>query len=197
MNDLSAFLIAGSGEAEAFERDLFDPKIRASIRYADQAAWITATAVTRALARAGDGWSELRHQIGMIVLGDQGPGATMAGMQEEGAKGFSSPLHYAASGPWTLVGVSCIAFGFRGPTLSLTMDPQAGLPTALTLCQAWLARKAARMMVVAACRTSASGATFARALLLAPPGVLPDAEPLTASELAWLTAVVSTAGAGA
>jgi hypothetical protein len=197
MSDLSAFIVAGSGEAAAFERDLFDPRIRASIRYADQAAWITATAVTKTLAAAGDGWSELRHQIGMIVLGNQGPGATMAGMQEEGTKGFSSPLHYAASGPWTLVGVSCIAFGFRGPTLSLTMDPQDGLPTALTLCQAWLARKAARLMVVAACRTDAAGATLARALLLAPPGVLTTGKQLTAPELAWLTAEVLNSGASA
>jgi hypothetical protein len=153
--------------------------------------------VIRALAAPGDGRSELRHQTGMIVLGDQGPGATMAGMQAEGAKGFSSPLHYAASGPWTLVGVSCIAFGFRGPTLSLIMDPQDGLSTALTLCQAWLASKAAQLMVVAACRTSPSDATLARALLLAPPGALPNEKPLTASELAWLTAEASTSGAGA
>ena len=194
MNDLSAFIVAGLGEADAFERDLFDPKIRASIRYADQAAWITATAVNRALTAAGDGWSELRHQTGMIVVGDQGPRATMAGMQEEG---FSSPLHYAASGPWTLVGVSCIAFGFRGPTLSLTMDPQDGLATALTLCQTWLARKAARLMVVATCRTDASGATLARALLIAPPRVLAAGRPLTAAELDWLTATTPNSGAGA
>ena len=196
MNDLSAFLIAGSGEAEAFERDLFDPKIRASIRYADQAAWITATAVTRALARAGDGWSELRHQIGMIVLGDQGPGATMAGMRG-GGQGilFAAALRSLrpVDAGWRLL--HC--FWLSRPHAQSHHGPAS-----------WAAHGADTLPGVAGAQGRADDGggglpnqrlwrTFARALLLAPPGVLPDAEPLTASELAWLTAVVSTAGAGA
>jgi hypothetical protein len=197
MSERSAFIVAGSGEADSYQRDLFDAKARATVRFADPAAWITATAVAKAFAGAGDSLAKWQHEIGMIAISDQGPGGTMAEVQAAAATGFSSPLHYAASGPWTLVGVSCIAFGLRGPTTNLTMDPRDGLPVALTLCAGWLKRKAARLMVVAACRAVSPAAMISRAVLLAPPGFLGAGAPLTESDLSWLSAVDPAIGASA
>jgi hypothetical protein len=117
-NSSVTMIVAGSGEASSHDPSLFEAKIRATIRYADPAAWITANAVHFALAGAEGILEEFRHQIGIITISDQGPGKSMAKMQADGETGFSSPLHYAASGPWTLAGVSCIAFGLRGPTLN-------------------------------------------------------------------------------
>jgi hypothetical protein len=197
MSQLSDFIVAGTGEADAFQRDLFEPRVRATVRYADPAAWTTATAVALAFAGAGELLAQWRHEIGMIAISDQGPGESMAHVQADGTTGFSSPLHYAASSPGTLVGVSCIAFGLRGPTMNLTMDPRDGLPAALTLCAGWLGRKAARLMVVAACRVSSSAAMRSRAVLLAPAGSLESGSPLTESQLSWLTARTPSDGAGA
>jgi hypothetical protein len=197
MSQLSDFIIAGTGEADSFQRDLFEPRVRATVRYADPAAWTTATAVALAFAGAGELLAQWRHEIGMIAISDQGPGESMAHVQADGTTGFSSPLHYAASSPGTLVGVSCIALGLRGPTMNLTMDPRDGLPVALTLCAGWLGRKAARLMIVAACRVSTSAAMRSRALLLAPAGSLESGSPLTKSQLSWLTACAPADGAGA
>ncbi len=197
MSEPSALLIAGSGEADSYQRDLFEPKVRSTVRYADPAAWITATAVARALSGAQELLAAWRHEIGVIAISDQGPGASMAQVQADATTGFSSPLHYAASSPGTLVGVSSIAFGLRGPTMNLTMDPRDGLPLALTLCAGWLERKAARLMVVAACRVSSSGAIQSRAMLLAPHGLLDSGAPLTEPDLAWLAAGDPADGAGA
>jgi len=197
MSDLGAFIVAGSGEADSYQRDLFEARVRATVRYADPAAWITATAVAGTLAGAAGLLAEWRHEIGMIAISDQGPGGTMSEVQVAAATGFSSPLHYAASGPWTLVGVSCIAFGLRGPTINLTMDPRDGLPVALALCAGWLKRKAAQLMVVAACRAGTSGAIKSRAMLLAPSGLLESGAPLTELELAWLAAGDPADGASA
>lgn len=196
MNELGALIVTGSGEADSYQRDLFEARVRATVRYADPAAWITATAVAKALAGAAGLLADWRQEIGMIAISDQGPGGTMAEVQAVAATGFSSPLHYAASGPWTLVGVSCIAFGLRGPTINLTMDPRDGLPVALTLCAGWLKRKAARLMVVATCRAGNPAAMISHAVLLAPAGLPSVGAPLTESVISWLSAI-ETKGAGA
>ena len=133
----------------------------------------------------------------LVECGDLGPGGTMAEVLAEGIKGFSQPMHYAAASPGTLVGVSCIAFGLRGPTMNVTMAPQDGIPIALTLCAGWLERNVAKLMVLSAFRTGSSGAMMSRALLLAPPGFSESGAPLTESVITWLAAVDSTSGVNA
>jgi hypothetical protein len=197
MNELDKLMVAGSGEAGASQRDLFDARVRATVRYADPAAWTTTAAVMSALAGAEDLLAKWRHEIGMIAISDQGPGGTIAEVLAEGSRGFSQPMHYAAASPGTLVGVPCIAFGLRGPTMNLTMAPRDGIPVALTLCAGWLERKIAKLMVVATCSASSSGDLMSRALLLAPPGFSGPATPLTEAEITWLTAVEPDSAASA
>jgi hypothetical protein len=197
MSERNALMVAGSGEAVSHDPTLFEAKVRATVRFADPAAWITANAVHHALAGAEGILAEFRHQIGIITISDVGPGQSMAKMQADGATGFSSPLHYAASGPWTLAGVSCISFGLRGPTLNLTMEPRDGVPVALGLCEGWLRRKVAPFLIVASCRVDASGSMMSRAVLLAPSGFAEAGAPLMESKIAWLAAVDPAEGAGA
>jgi len=197
MNELDKLTVAGSGEAGESRRDLFDARVRATVRYADPAAWTTATAVANALAGAEELLAKWQHEIGMIAISDQGPGGTIAEVLAEGTRGFSQPMHYAAASPGTLVGVPCIAFGLRGPTMNLTMIPQDGIPVALTLCAGWLERKIAKLMIIATCSTSSSGNMMSRALLLAPSGFSGSGTPLTESVINWLTAVEPASGASA
>ncbi|HEY1257329.1 MAG TPA: hypothetical protein VGF01_21370 [Terracidiphilus sp.] len=197
MSEMNPLIVAGSGEASSHDPSLFDARIRATIRYADPAAWITANAVHFALAGAQTILAEFRHQIGIITVSDQGPSQSMAKMQADGETGFSSPLHYAASGPWTLAGVSCIAFGLRGPTLNLTMNPHDGVPVSLTICEGWLKRKVAPFVVVAANRAEISGSIGSRAVLLASPEFSTAGAPLTESVAVWLAAVEPLGGASA
>ena len=197
MSEMYQLMVAGSGESGSSHRDLFEARVRATVRYADPAAWTTASAVSVALAGSAELLAKWRHEIGMIAISDQGPGGTMAEVQAEGNKGFSLPMHYAAANPGTLVGVPCIAFGLRGPTMNLTMPAQGGIPVALTLCAGWLARKAAKLIVVATCTTSSSGSMMSRAVLLAPPEFSRLGTPLTESVITWLAAVDPESGASA
>jgi hypothetical protein len=197
MNQLHKLMVAGSGEAGASQRDLFDARVRATVRYADPAAWTTAAAVMSALAGAEELLAKWRHEIGMIAISDQGPGGTIAEVLAEGSRGFSQPMHYAAASPGTLVGVPCIAFGLRGPTMNLTMVPREGIPVALTLCAGWLERKIAKLMIVATCGAGSSGVLMSHALLLAPTGFLGSGTPLTESAITWLAAVEPDSGASA
>jgi hypothetical protein len=81
--------------------------------------------------------------------------------------------------------------------MNLTMVPQDGIPVALTLCTGWLARKVAKFMIVATCRTSSFGTMMSHAVLLAPSGFSGAGTPLTESIITWLAAVDPANGANA
>ena len=166
-NGLGTVLVAASGTANSIQPDLFDPRTRATVRYADPAAWIIAAAVAQTVAEVRDVLAASKHDVGVVVVSDQGPTHTMAEVNAGTATGFSSPLRYAASSPGSLVGVTCIAFGFRGPTLNFTMPPESGVPVALQLCGGWLTRRVARYMVLATYRAASLTTGFSRAVLLA------------------------------
>jgi len=72
MNEMAKLTVAGSGEAGASRRDQFDARVRATVRYADPAAWTTATAVANALAGAEELLAKLQHEIGMIAISESG-----------------------------------------------------------------------------------------------------------------------------
>ena len=96
MNELEKLSVAGSGEAGTSQRELFDARVRATVRYADPAAWTTATAVMNALAGAGELLAQGRHEIGMIAISDQGPGGTgdrkrSPPLPDRGAPGAEQP----------------------------------------------------------------------------------------------------------
>jgi hypothetical protein len=190
MIGLETLAVAGSGEASTLQPELFEARARAIVRYADPAAWITAAAVGNAISNVREELSMSLHEVGMIVVGDRGPACTMAEVNAATVKGFSSPLRYSAASPGSLVGVSCIAFGFRGPTVNFTMLPKTGVPIALQLCESWLFRGAARYMVLATFSASDLAIGVSRAVLLAPPqSACIFGDPITASTAEWLAQV--------
>src|SRR5262245_46727610 len=149
--------IAARGEADEERREAIDPQARATIRYADAAAWITATAAANALAEVGEPVSEMRPEVGVVTVSDDGPGETMAAVAEAAAAGFSSPMRYPAANPGSLAGVLCIAFGLRGPTLNLTMKPEDALPVVFQAAAGWLDRGVMPFLLVASCRRTEDG----------------------------------------
>jgi hypothetical protein len=162
-------LVAGLGEADTPQMDLFSTGARSTIRYADPAAWITATSISRALQAAGDRPDVSPHKVGLIVISDVGPGETMQTVAEAALDGFSSPLRYPAANPGSLVGVSCIAFGFRGPTLNLTTPPADAVPLSIKIAAGWLARHVVQRVVVATYLPSSKRALARAAVLALPP----------------------------
>jgi hypothetical protein len=184
---LETIVVAGSGEARTHQPDLFEVRARATVRFADPAAWITATAVAHAISQSKDLLAASLHKIGIVAISDQGPGSTMAQVNEGASAGFSSPLRYAASNPGSLAGVACIAFGFRGPTLNLTMVPEQGVPVALQMCSSWLTQRNAQWMILATFTDNGPHTQLARAVLLGHADHSgKTGEPLTPSVAGWL-----------
>lgn len=187
MNESARLAVSGLGEAMSPRPELFEPKSRAAVRYADPAAWITASAVALALSESRAPLASSLHDVGIVVVSDQGASATMLEMDKALASGFSSPLRYAAANPSSLAGVACIMSGLRGPTICFTMAAGRGVPAALQLCACWLARRAARLMLLATFQATGLSKGCSRAVLLRYAGtdeVLSD--PLTPSIFEWL-----------
>jgi hypothetical protein len=170
-------LVAGRGEAHERQRDRFrDSPALAAIRYADPAAWVTATAVALAIEAVGERVAAEHDRTGVIAVSDTGPVEAMAAMCEASRAGSSSPIRFPASNAGSLAGLTSIAFSLRGPTLMLTLPPDRGVPVALLLADAWLQRGVVSFVAVAACRVEG-----ARAVLLSREG-----EPL---DPGWLLGV--------
>ena len=164
----SAFVL-GRGEAEQFQKDIFSRAVLNTVRYADPAAWVTATAVARAIAPIHEQVAAVKDRVGVVVTSAEGPVDAQAAVAEAARSGFPSPLRYPAANPGSMAGVSCIAFGFRGPTLNLLHAPGEGVPVSLFMASRWLQRGLAALVIVAACTRRATGQHLARALLLASP----------------------------
>ena len=186
------FVVMGRGEAEEVCRELFDPQIGTRVRYADPAAWASATAIARAFATARESVDAAGDAIGVLVNTDRGPAQTMAHLAKEAREGFSSPLRYPASNPGSLAGVPCIAFGLRGPTLVLTMPAIQGTPVGLIIAGQWLSRGIVPLVALTVHASRPPNRNLARCLILAyrAEGVSPPGDDASlAADLAWLSTV--------
>ncbi|MBN1557749.1 MAG: hypothetical protein JW951_06345 [Lentisphaerae bacterium] len=187
MNDIA---ILSRGAASEPDRSLFDRQVLSTVRYADPAAWTVAAAVYAALAPVRDRLEPLIERTGIIGISARPPVEATAAIRQAAAEGFPSPLRYPAANPGSLIGVSCIAFGFRGPTLCLLMEPEPGVQTGLTAAGQWVARRAAEAVVLAVCRQEAEGGASARAVILGPAAASGDVPRDEAG--AWLLQKVGT-----
>jgi hypothetical protein len=164
---VSGATVLALGEADVFEKTLFTKQAVSTVRYADPAAWIVATAVARALAAAPEAVKAAGDRIGVVVTSPRGPVETMTWIATATREGYSSPLRYPATNPGSLAGVACIALTLRGPTLVLTMPPAQGAPLAITLGARWIARGDVALALVASCRDHGEpGKHTARCLLV-------------------------------
>jgi hypothetical protein len=188
MSMIDEIVVLGSGEANAPQPDLFDPKARATVRYADPASWTIAAAIAKALAEAKTVADLNPHEVGVISVSDTGPAETIGVVAEAALELASSPLRYPAASPGTMTGVACICFGLRGPTLNITMLPADGVGVAMQISSGWMKRPGARQMIVAALIQTPSKDRSARALLLSPASDRSKAgRPLTAALVDWLS----------
>ena len=146
MNNQS--IVVSCGEAREPGKSLFPRSVITTVRYADPVAWMIAGAVHGAVDPIREQIERVSERVGIIGICEKGPVEATAAIRQAAIEGFPSPMRYPAANPGSLVGVSCIAFQFRGPTLCLLVSPGEGVRTAMIAAGQWLAREAAEYVVV-------------------------------------------------
>jgi 3-oxoacyl-(acyl-carrier-protein) synthase len=85
----------------------------------------------------------------VVMIAPAGCPEAAADLARQAADGRVSPLRYPAAAPSASLGLCCIVFGLRGPTVTLTMSLAAGVPRATWLAGRYLARGDAEVAIVA------------------------------------------------
>ncbi|MGW1053326.1 hypothetical protein ACWDBD_39955 [Streptomyces sp. NPDC001118] len=159
--------------------------------FADPVAWLMAEAVARAVEDCAVDLAAVRDHVGMVAISDVCTLDTMRTIARATPRGRLSPLKFAGANPGSVAGLPCIRNGFRGPTLTLSMPPEAALPAALAMAEGWIARGSARLVLVGTHRCDGD-AHSARCYVLQS-STAPD--PCPEPDLKRLTAPVHAAAA--
>ncbi|GAA3452396.1 hypothetical protein [Dactylosporangium matsuzakiense] len=119
--------------------------------FVDPAGWLVNTAVSGALQTTGalPTTAIEPDEVAVIVVSDICSATTMASIAASAERGVVSPLRFAGANPGVLAGLPCIRGKLRGPSLTLTMPPDEGLPVAAVVAAGWLRDGHARHVVLA------------------------------------------------
>lgn len=123
--------------------------------FADPAGWLVAAAVQDALDRCPEHVLSEPDQVGIAVLSDDGPAATMRTISDTARRGLVSPLRFAGANPGILAGLPCIRWKLRGPSLTFTMELDAAIDVARVIATAWLYGGQARYVLIVGHRVAA------------------------------------------
>ncbi|SEH02925.1 hypothetical protein SAMN05444920_13137 [Nonomuraea solani] len=129
--------------------DLTSAGRRTTSFYADPAAWLVVAAVEDALARAPEKVRGEPERIGALAVSDHGTRHTMSSVAATAGRGRVSPLRFAGASPGSLAGLLCIALGFRGPSLLVSMRPDRAHAVMELIASDWLATGQCRYVAVA------------------------------------------------
>lgn len=114
---------------------------RAASFYADPVAWLVVDAVRDALGALNGSGAAVRDggaAVGVLSVSELCTLHTMRLMAGGIRRGRLSPLRFAGANPGAIAGLACIVFGFRGPSLVLSMPPVTARPVTALVARSWL-----------------------------------------------------------
>jgi hypothetical protein len=137
--------------------ELLDPEWRAGVRNADPVVWPALQAVGR-LYRANRARLEPHaDHIGMIYYGSAFPKTTAQRvMTDVRESGRVSPTAFIHANAGAALSICCTRFGFRGPTMNLTMPAGRARLLVDALAERWLAACNARYLILVASEVGAN-----------------------------------------
>ncbi len=103
--------------------------------YATPVAWATAD-FTQMLIQ--DDGPIVPHSTGLIVASDACSLATIRELSRSATQGTMSPLRFAGASPSIVAGLPALQQGIRGPTLSLTMQPEHASDAIVAIVGYWM-----------------------------------------------------------
>ncbi len=106
--------------------------------YADPGAWLVAEAVDAAIRSSDTDVLACATNVGVIGISEYATRHTLRLVAAGVPRDRVSPMRFAAASPGSLVGVTCTAFGFQGPTLMLSMSCAAAELATAAVAADWL-----------------------------------------------------------
>lgn len=147
--------VVGQGLATASDLSGVRPRQKASL-YADPLSWLVFEAVERAVADYGEELLSEREDVGHIVISDHCTTHTMGSIGAEIPRGRISPLRFSGANPGSICSLPSQFLGFSGPSMTLSMPPEKGSPTAVTIARSWLRQRSVAHVFVTTHSTRAS-----------------------------------------
>lgn len=154
--DHSGLAVVGRGGAAVSDLSELQSRQRASL-YADPLSWLVFDAVGQAVNELGEKILSAKNTVGHIVVSDQCTTFTMLEIGTSIPAGRFSPLRFSGANPGLICTLPSQLLGFSGPSLVLSMPPDAGLPPAMTVARAWLRERMASHVFVTYHLEDASG----------------------------------------
>lgn len=163
---------AGSGMTEVASGFAADADRAARSRdrrpsfYADPVSWLVAQSVRAALDACPEDLVGRADEVAVITVSDHCTLRTMREIAGQVPTGRVSPLRFSGANPGSVGSLPGILLGFQGPSLTLSMPPDTGLPVARAIAHGWLAERAAAYAVVSAHEVSREGRHEVRTTIL-------------------------------
>ncbi|MFJ6573336.1 beta-ketoacyl synthase N-terminal-like domain-containing protein [Streptomyces sp. NPDC091292] len=138
------------GHGRAVRDELTVVRSRIPSLYADPLAWLVADAVEDALSGCADDVLAVREDVATILVSAECTLRTMEAVARSVPSGRVSPLRFAGASPGSAGSLVCLLHGFKGPSLTFSTTPEAGLSAAHTVARSWLRSGAASYVVLCA-----------------------------------------------
>jgi hypothetical protein len=145
------YIVVDTCERRSMTYEQLDPEVRNGVRNADPTVWPVLESVGQLYrAHCMQLEAHLDH-VGMIHFGSAYPKATAQRVTADVARsGRVSPAAFINANAGAAVSLCCTRFGFRGPTMAVTM-PTADAKTLVdVLATQWLRQGNARYLILVA-----------------------------------------------
>lgn len=166
--DTSGLAIVGQGIVTTPDLSGLQPSQMVSV-YADPVSWLVLEAVERAMGEGHEDLLAAREAVGHIAVSDHCTTHTMRGIAAAIPAGRISPLRFSGANPGSICSLPSQLLGFSGPSMTLSMPPEKGLPTAVAVARVWLRQRSAAYVLVTSHSAGASRHRITSTILRACP----------------------------
>lgn len=138
-------------EVRGIAYEQLDPEVRVGVRNADPTVWTVLECVARLYRAHCARLEPHRDHVGVIHSGSAYPKATaLRVMADLNRSGRVSPAAFINANAGAALAICCTRFGFRGPTMNLTMRATDARTLVDVLATRWLRQDNARYLILIA-----------------------------------------------
>lgn len=162
--------IVDTCEVHGIAYEQLDSELRGGVRNADPTVWTVLECVAQLYRAHCSRLEPHRDHVGVIHSGSAYPKATAQRvMVDLNRSGRVSPAAFINANAGAALSICCTRFGFRGPTMNLTMPASDARTLVDMLATRWLRQDNARYLILIAADFDAEGQVWVTGMLIKKP----------------------------